>query len=71
MEGELKKRKLLAAARKAAAALKLVEFECPRCGGVASVWCYDGTRKAECHACGLRAAEKMNAGKEARAWTPK
>ena len=56
---------LLAAARKRAEMLKLVEFECPSCGGVASAWSYGGAMTAECHACGLYASERIGA------WKPK
>lgn len=53
-----KERILLKAAKKAVEPLKLKEFRCPMCGGVASVGWKCGVLRAECHACGLRAKEK-------------
>lgn len=69
MRGKDEKKKLLAAARETESRpLKHGEFECPVCGGVASVRHENGITWAECHACGLRAAERM---KEGQAWKQK
>lgn len=51
--------KLLAVGKEIFNALKHVEYACPNCGGVASIGLEDGWIIAECHACSLRAAERI------------
>lgn len=51
--------KLLAVGKEIFNALKHVEYACPNCGGVASIGLEDGWIIAECHACSLRATERI------------
>lgn len=51
------RKRLMRKAKRFVKPLVHTEFECPVCGGVASVNYLENVLRAECHACGLRKDE--------------
>lgn len=58
MDMNQKQKALLRVGKEVVIPVRLKEFKCPVCGGVASVVCRDSVLRAECHACGIWVEER-------------